>query len=69
MFSIYAVGSDERDGVGPAHLPTKTVFGDLRPGLECEYVVDVIPRCAGVEEAVVGAGSHRLVLLVRIYIS
>ena len=32
-------------------------FGDLRPVLNCEYVVDVIR--SGQREAVIGAGSHR----------
>lgn len=32
------------------------VFGDLRPKLDCEYAVDMIPSSSG--EAILGAGSH-----------
>ena len=35
--------------------PADVVFGDLRPRVGCEYVVDVLPFAGG---AVVGAGSH-----------
>ena len=41
--------------------PSPTVFGDLRPKLDCEYIVDVIPSTSSSSgvEAIVGAGSHR----------
>ena len=45
---------DERGG--STAEPAPTAFGDLRPNLDCEYVVDVIPSGS---EAIVGAGSHR----------
>ncbi|KAF6234942.1 hypothetical protein HO173_006872 [Letharia columbiana] len=38
--------------------PSPTVFGDLRPKLDSEYVVDVIPPGSGGVEAIVGVGSH-----------
>jgi len=51
-FSIYHVDDQENltDDLPP------TAFGDLRPRINCEYVVDVIPSGAG--EAIIGAGSH-----------
>lgn len=52
-FSIYHLNERATDEAPP---PT-TVFGDLRPKLDCEYVVDVVP--AGVEAMIMGAGSHR----------
>ena len=45
--------------------PSPTVFGDLRPKLDSEYVVDVIPPGSGGVEAIVGVGSHRSASLVR----
>lgn len=39
--------------------PSPTAFGDLRPKLDCEYIVDVIHSGSGGVEAIVGAGSHR----------
>ena len=53
LFSVFHLheGNDATDE------PSPTVFGNLRPKLDCEYVVDVIP--SGGAEAIVGAGSHR----------
>ena len=52
-FSIYHLEDQniDTDDLQP------TAFGDLRPRLECEYVVDVVPLNSE-GEAVVGAGSH-----------
>lgn len=55
-FAVYRVNGDPpMDDSPPA-----VVFGDLRPKLDCEYVVDVIPcNSSNGVEAIVGAGSHR----------
>ena len=53
LFSVYHL-NEQSDA---ADEPSPTVFRDLRPKLDCEYVVDVIP--SGGAEAIVGAGSHR----------
>ena len=53
LFSVYRLNGQS----DAAEEPSPTVFGDLRPKLDCEYVVDVIP--SGGAEAIVGAGSHR----------
>ena len=51
IFSVYPLNeSDERDDQAP------TVFGDVRPILDCEYVVDVISAPG---EVIIGAGTHR----------
>ncbi|KAK3168489.1 hypothetical protein OEA41_004937 [Lepraria neglecta] len=52
-FSIYQLES--QDNLAPDVAPH--VFGDLRPKLECEYIVDIIPHI-GSGEAILGAGSH-----------
>ncbi|KAL2056679.1 hypothetical protein ABVK25_003073 [Lepraria finkii] len=52
-FSIYQLESP--DNPAPDMIPQ--VFGNLRPKLECEYVVDIIPHF-GSGEAILGAGSH-----------
>ena len=55
-FSVYQL--DNMDD-SAADVPPQ-LFGDLRPQLECEYIVDVIPSIdAG--EMILGAGSHRQV--------
>ena len=55
-FSVYQLEEivDESAGEAPR------VFGDLRPQLECEYIVDVIPSLDS-GETILGAGSHRYV--------
>ena len=53
--SIYDLAVQEGDGAEDI-APTPTVFGDLRPLLACEYVVDILPVNGG---AIIGAGSHR----------
>ena len=55
-FSVYQLENvdDSATEVAPQ------VFGDLRPQLECEYIVDVIPSIDSVE-TILGAGSHRYV--------
>ena len=63
-FSVYPLNADEekeREGAAtdePSSPPPPTVFGDLRPKLDCEYIVDVIPSASG-NEAIIAAGSHR----------
>ena len=52
-FSIYQLDDQGDDSKS---LLTKA-FGDLRPRLECEYVVDVLPSL-GDDSAIVGAGWH-----------
>ncbi|KAL8783680.1 MAG: hypothetical protein Q9213_004474 [Squamulea squamosa] len=52
-FSIYkTTDSANAETAVPAH-----VFGDLRPQLQCEYIVDLIS--SGLTGPVLGAGSHR----------
>ena len=54
-FSVYQL--DNMDGLAAGDVPPQ-LFGDLRPQLECDYVVDVIPSIdAG--KMILGAGSHR----------
>lgn len=53
-FSVYHLN---RQG-DSTEEPSPMVFGDLRPKLDCEYVVDVIPSGCGGVEAIVGVGSH-----------
>ena len=53
-FSIY----DTRDVDQDEDAPKSThAFGDLRPQLQCEYVVDVVTSNS--TEPILGAGSHR----------
>lgn len=54
-FSIYHL-NEHGDSTNE---PPPTVFGDLRPKLDCEYVVEAIPSSSGGVEAIIGAGSHR----------
>ena len=50
--SIYRLaGPDDADPEMPP-----TVFGDVRPQLKCEYVVDLLSTSG---QAVLGAGTHR----------
>ena len=53
-FSVYHLNEPENS----TNEPSQTAFGDLRPTLDCEYVVDVIPSRSSGVEAIVGAGSH-----------
>jgi hypothetical protein len=55
-FSIYHLGSQDNSALD---VPPQ-VSGDLRPKLQCEYVVNVIPH-VGSGKAILGAGSHRYV--------
>ena len=64
-FSVYPLNDDEeekeeREGAATDEpsSPPPTIFGDLRPALDCEYIVDVIPSAGGIE-AIIAAGSHR----------
>lgn len=59
MFSVYHLNNEQGDSTDESS-PAPIVFGDLRPKLDCEYVVDVIPSGSsdGVD-AIIGAGSHR----------
>ena len=53
-FSVYQLDNVDDSA---ADVPPQQ-FGDLRPQLECEYIVDVIPSIdAG--EIIFGAGSHK----------
>ena len=54
-FSIYHL-NEQGDSTTE---PPPTLFGDLRPKLDCEYVVEAIPSGSGGVEAIMGAGSHR----------
>lgn len=60
---IFALSHDETlsiyrltgpDNASPETPPT--VFGDVRPQLKCQYVVDLISTSG---QAVLGAGTHR----------
>ncbi|CAF9941684.1 MAG: hypothetical protein ALECFALPRED_009264 [Alectoria fallacina] len=52
--SVYHLSEQE----GSADEPSPTVFGNLRPKLDCEYIFDVILSGSGGVGAIVGAGSH-----------
>lgn len=54
-FSVYHLNQQ----ADSTEEPSPTAFGDLRPKLDCEYIVDVIHSGSGGVEAIVGAGSHR----------
>lgn len=53
--SIYDLANPEDDS-SKDNPQNPIKFGDLRPQLGCEYVVDILPTNGG---AIVGAGSHR----------
>lgn len=63
---IYALSHDESFTVQELDDPSEAsptgqsrlVFGDLRPLLKCDYIVDII-QSARPKEAIIGAGSHR----------
>ena len=55
-FSIYQLENVNVDDSATGTRPQG--FGDLRPQLECEYIVDVIPSFDS-GETILGAGSHR----------
>ena len=55
-FSVYQL----EENVDDSSVEAPCVFGDLRPQLECEYIVDVIPSLDS-GETILGAGSHRYV--------
>ena len=66
-FQFFAISHDENFSVyqlenvdDSATEVSPQVFGDLRPQLECEYIVDVIPSIDR-GETILGAGSHRYV--------
>ena len=53
IFSMYTIGdADSSDS------QERQDFGDLRPRLDCEYVVDMMHSSSPLE-ALTGAGSHR----------
>lgn len=52
IFSIYETGDFKPDG----DQESTHAFGDLRPQLLCEYVVDLVSTTTG---PIFGAGSHR----------
>lgn len=58
--SVYELETDpEKAASDVSDVPLK-VFGDLRPRLNCEYVVDVVASSGPSGcEAIVGAGLHR----------
>lgn len=59
IFSIY----DTKDDMPSVEQDSTHTFGDLRPQLHCEYVVDLAnPRSS---KPVIGAGSHRFTIPVR----
>ena len=45
-----------------AGVQSRLVFGDLRPILKCDYIVDII-QSSRPKEVIIGAGSHRYVML------
>jgi len=60
--SIYALSHDEMFAIHPLNSPgddivetPPTLFGDLRPLLECEYVVQAVE---GAQGPALAAGSH-----------
>lgn len=58
---VYAVSHDESFAVHPLGDESMSIFGDLRPVLKSDYIVDIIGSCNN--EAIVGAGSHRYVII------
>lgn len=56
ILAIYSLNN--LSGLGEDRPPL--LFGDVRPRADCEYVVDLYPFQ---ETAVLGAGSHRLVII------
>ena len=50
--SIYGLGQDDGEG----GVSTMKEFGDLRPPLDCEYVINILPQQGG---SILAAGSHR----------
>ena len=63
MFSLYHLNEQVVAVDDDSTTPPRN-FGDLRPLLDCEYIVDVIPSSSGGGgvggvEAIIGAGSHR----------
>lgn len=63
---IYALSHDESFTIQQLDYPgeasadqSRLLFGDLRPVLKCDYIVDIIR--SGPKEAIIGAGSHRCV--------
>ena len=71
VFGVYDVGgetshlrvSDSRDGV-----PISRSFGDLRPQLDCQYVID-IASIEGAEVVVSGSTSNQTVTLTPFNVS
>lgn len=67
--SLTVQSLDDPDGEESAastadHHHPRTIFGDLRPILKCEYIVNVLPLSRSKNNgAIVGAGSHRFVCL------
>lgn len=65
---LYALSSDQNLAIHPLYAeeresePAPVLFGDLRPTIPCEYVVDIMRT--GPDFAV-AAGSHRSVLFVH----
>ena len=58
ILAIYSLNHPS-DDLGEDRPPL--LFGDVRPQADCEYVVDLYPFQ---ETTVLGAGSHRLVIIV-----
>lgn len=56
-FSVYRLNERQGDS-STDESPSPTGFGDLRPKLDCEYVVDVIPSGGVGVGAIIGAGSR-----------
>lgn len=57
MLSIYHL-NQAHDTIDDHDDPPPIMFGDLRPKVSCEYVVDVNVLASG-EGAVLGAGTYR----------
>lgn len=65
QFSVYKL---ETDPASDASEEPAAMFGDLRPRLNCDYVVDVTTSIGFSEgEAIIGAGSNRYADLQRFF--
>ncbi|KAI4141486.1 MAG: hypothetical protein LQ340_007636, partial [Diploschistes diacapsis] len=53
-------GRNEDEDEDEDEVPA-SVFGDIRPALGCEYVIDVLPAAGGGGGGLVCAGSHKYV--------
>ena len=68
IFSLYHLSVEQGESTDEPS-PPPIAFGDLRPTLDCEYVVDVIPSISissssssgggGSQSIIIAAGTHR----------